>query len=171
MVQISEFFFDVSRKCRPITHAKLRPRLRGNCAPPRQRFALQQHDGNFHLFSTIRHTAHCTELLDSEEPITKFSSVSLELIWLVNFDLGSPYCPRACSRLLNLMGRSLSSLKLGVPSSHHFLYQSLDGWIRICNGGGRLMKQVLIGQTLDICRHRFTYTGQTYAAQKLKSAQ
>ena len=57
------------------------------------------------------------------------------------------------------MGRSLSSLKLGVPSSHHFLYQSLDGWIRICNGGGRLMKQVLIGQTLDIRRHRFTYTG------------
>ena len=93
VVQISEFFFNVSRKCRPITHAKLRPRLRGNCAPPRQRFALQQHDGNFHLFSGIRHTAHCTELLDSEEPITKFSSVSLELIWLVNFDLGPLIVP------------------------------------------------------------------------------
>ena len=149
-MQISEFFFDVSRKCRPITHAKLRPRLRGNCAPPRQRFALQQHDGNFHLFSGIQHTAHRTELLNSEEPITKFSGISLELIWLVNFDLGLPYHSWARSWLLNLMGQSLRSLKLGMPSSHYFLHQSFDGWIRICNGGGRLVKQVLIGQTLDV---------------------
>ena len=69
------------------------------------------------------------------------------------------------------MGRSLRSLKLGMPSSHYFLHQSFDGWIRICNSGGRLVKQVLIGQTLDIRRHRFTYTEQSYAAQKLKSAQ
>ena len=69
------------------------------------------------------------------------------------------------------MGRSLSSLKLGMPSSHYFLHQSFDGWIRICNGGGRLVKQVLIGQTLNVRQHCFTYTEQTYAAQKLKSAQ
>ena len=69
------------------------------------------------------------------------------------------------------MGRSLRGLKLSMPSSHYFLYQSFDGWIRICNSGGRLVKQVLIGQTLDIRRHRFMYTGQMYAAQKLKSAQ
>ena len=139
-MQISEFFFDVSRKCRPITHAKLRPRLRGNCAPPRQRFALQQHDGNFHLFSAIRHTAHCTELLDSEQPITQFSGVSLELIWLVDFDFSPPYRAWAYSRLLSLMGRSLRSLKLGMPSSHYFLHQFFDGWIRICNSGGRPLK-------------------------------
>ena len=140
MVQISEFLFNVSRKRRPIAHAKLCPRLRGNCAPPRQRFALQQHDGNFHLFSTIRHTAHRTELLDSEQPITQFNGVSLELIWLVDFDFSPPYRSWAYSRLLSLMGRSLCSLKLGMPSSHYFLHQSFDGWIRICNSGSRPLK-------------------------------
>ena len=155
-MQISEFFFDVSRKHWPITHAKLRSRLRGNCTPPCKRFALQQHDGNFYLFSGIHHTADRTELLNSKEPITKFSGIPLKLIWLVNFDLGPPYRSRACSWLLGLMGRSLHSLKLSMPSSHYFLHQSFDGWICVCNSGGRLMKQVLIGQTLDIRRHRFT---------------
>ena len=81
----------MSRKRWQITQAKLCARLRGNCMPLCQRFALQQHDGNFHLFSGIRHTAHRTELLNSKEPITKLSGIPLELIWLVSFDLGPPY--------------------------------------------------------------------------------
>ena len=160
----------MSRKCQPIAHTKLRPRLRGNCTPPHQRFALQQHDGNFHLFSGIRHTAHHTELLNSEEPITKFSTVPLKLIWLVNFDLGPPYRSWARSWLLNLMGQSLRSLKLSMSSSHYFLYQSFDGWVCVCDIGGCLVKQVLVGQTLDIHCHRFKCTQLTYAARKLQSA-
>ena len=69
------------------------------------------------------------------------------------------------------MGQSLCSLKLGMPSSHYFLYQPFDGWVRICDSGGGLVKQVLIGQTLDIRRHRFKCIQQMYAAQKLTSAQ
>ena len=61
--------------------------------PPRQRFPLQQHHGNFHLFSPVQYTAHRTELLHSEELITKFSRVALELIWFVYLHLGPLIIP------------------------------------------------------------------------------
>ena len=121
-MQISEFFFDVGRKHWPVTHAKLCPRLRGNCAPPHQHFPLQQHDGNFHLFSRVQYTTHRTEVLNSEEPITKFSRISLKLIWLVYLHLGPLYHSWACGWLLGLMGRSLRHLKLSMPPGNYFLY-------------------------------------------------
>ena len=94
----------MGRKRRPVAHAKLRPRLGGNCMPPCQRFPLQQYHGNFHLFSHVQYTAHRTELLHSEEPITKFSSIALNLIWFVYLHLGPPYCSWTRGWLLGLMG-------------------------------------------------------------------
>ena len=157
-------------KHRPVAHAKLRPRLSENFTSPRQHFPLQKHHGNFHLFSRIRDTAHHTKLLHSKKPITKFSRVALELIWCIYLHVGSPYCFRTRGWLLGLMGWSLRHLKLGMPSRNHFLNQSLDGRVHVCNCGGHLLEQALVRQTLYVHCHCCKYIQFSYAANKLEAA-
>ena len=167
MMQVSEFFFNMGCKRQPVAHAKLHPGLSQNCAPPHQCFPLQQHHGNFDMLSCIGGTTHHTELLHSEEPITKSSRVALELIWFIYLHLGPPYRSWTCDWLLGLMGWSLRHLKLGMPSCNYLLHQSFDGRVCICGCGGRLLEQVLIGQTLDVRCHCCKYIQLTYTANKL----
>ena len=75
-------------KWHPVTYAKLRPGLSGNCTPPCQRFPLQKHHGNLDLFGQIRDTTHSTDLLHSEKPITQFGRVAFQLIWFINLHFG-----------------------------------------------------------------------------------
>ena len=119
------------------------------------------------LIQSYQRHPSLTELLHSEKLITKFSRVALKLIWFIYLNLGSPYRSWTHGWLLGLMGWSLRHLKLGMPSCNHFLHQSLDGWVRVCDCGGHLLKQVLIAQTLDVRRHRCKYIQLSYTANKL----
>ena len=152
-MQVSKFLFNMGSKRCPVAHAKLSLRQSRNFMPPCQHFPLQKHHSNLDLFSQVRDTTHSTELLHSKEPITQFGRVAIELIWFVNLHFGPLNSFWTRGRLLWLVSWSISHLKLSMPSSNHFLDQSLDGWVHVCHCGSHLLKQILVGQTLYVHCH------------------